>query len=290
MYLIWDFDPLPESSYDSIEDYINVFAEQFAALDTEHNEMHRVLASHGVPLAARALKQYSRQLDTSIKTSGKRVSAYFEELREKREAKKAFTAAENLETFTWADPWTTPEFLVGTITDSDIIDLLYGMVNGAIDVFPYSSNPNRCRNNITQTYTAIINWVNWDYDIVNSEDDRLTFFKEMSYVVQLPFGVCYSCYWGFSTLLLNHDPMEDGVITEQERLEELLMLGHDIPTNLFYNVGYIYGDIWTMYGLNDGINKYWEKFGQYLGDATIRIFWRRQFTRNFDYDIEDDDD
>lgn len=165
---------------------------------------------------------------------------------------------------------------MGTSVDtSDLASVLYGILNGAIDVFPYSSNPNRCRNNITQSYDSVQNWINWDYDIVLNEEDRLTFFKEMSYLVQLPFGVCYSCYWGFGTILLDHDPWEDGVLTEDEELEEMIMLGHDIPTNLFYNIGYIYGDLWSMYSMNDGTNLYWEKFGRYLGDATIRIFWRR---------------
>lgn len=114
-----------------------------------------------------------------------------------------------------------------------------------IDVFPYKSNPNRCRNNITQSWAAVNHWLaaNWNYDLTK-EDDRLSFIKEISYLIELPFGVCYSCYWGFSTILLDHDPMEDGILTQDEELEQIIMLGHDIPTNLFYNVGYMYGDIY----------------------------------------------
>lgn len=68
----------------------------------------------------------------------------------------------------------------------------------------------------------------------------------------------------------------------------MITLGHDIPTNLFFNAGYMYGDIFQMYSMADTTNKYWEKFGRYLGDAFIRIFWRRKFTRNFEYDITEE--
>ena len=71
-------------------------------------------------------------------------------------------------------PWVNPD---------DTIDLLYGIVNGAIDVFPYSSNPNRCRNNITQAWSAGENWANWNYDFTGEKDDRLTVFKEFTYFI-----------------------------------------------------------------------------------------------------------
>ena len=99
---------------------------------------------------------------------------------------------------------------------------------------------------------AAENWYNWQYDFVGSEDDRLTLFKEISYFIELPFGVCYSCYWGFSTIFdYGADPCgNDGVCDENEDLNALLTLGHEIPTNLFYNVGYMYGDIFSLYDLS----------------------------------------
>lgn len=120
-------------------------------------------------------------------------------------------------------------------------------------MFPYESNPNRCRDNITQAWSAGENWANFaDYDFVGSADDRLTVFKEFTYFIGLPFGVCYSCYWGFEEIFIyNKDPNEDGVITEDEALEELLTIGHEIPTNLFYNIGYMYGDLWSMYFMDN---------------------------------------
>lgn len=107
--------------------------------------------------------------------------------------------------------------------------------------------------------------------------------------MQFPFGVCYSCYWGFDAVFVDADPNEDGVITEDEKLEEMLTLGAEIPTNLFFNVGYMYGDIFSLYDMSITTNKYWEKFGRYIGDFFIRIFWRRKFLQNFDYGEDDDD-
>ena len=48
-----------------------------------------------------------------------------------------------------------------------------------------------------------------------------------------------------------YDPYEDGIITEDEKLEEMITLGSDIPTNLFFNIGYMYGDIFSMYDLDN---------------------------------------
>ena len=83
--------------------------------------------------------------------------------------------------------------------------------------------------------------------------------------------------------MFDHDPWEDGVLTEDEQLEELITLGSDILTNIFFNIGYMYGDVFATYTMNATTYKYWEKFGKYCGDFLIRIFWRRQFLRNFDY-------
>lgn len=102
-----------------------------------------------------------------------------------------------------------------------------------------------------------MNWYNWDYDFTGSKDDRLTVFKEFSYFIQLPFGVCYSCFWGFSTILIDHDPWEDGVLTEDEELEELITIGHDILTNLFFNIGYMYGDVFSIYDMADNTKDYY---------------------------------
>jgi hypothetical protein len=139
---------------------------------------------------------------------------------------------------------------------------------------------------------VVDNWLpaNWNLDIVNDEDDRLVFFKEISYLVGTPFGVCYSCYWAGVQVFAESEPSDPDNLTEAEALTELLTIGHEIPTNLLFNMGYMYGDIWSLYTLSQYDGKYWERFGRYIGDFVIRIFWRREFTRNFTYDQDFDND
>jgi len=43
--------------------------------------------------------------------------------------------------------------------------------------------------------------------------------------------------------------MADGIMTEDEQLEERIMISNDVVTNLFFNAGYIYGDFVSMYEL-----------------------------------------
>lgn len=70
-------------------------------------------------------------------------------------------------------------------------------------------------------------------------------------MLKFPFGISHSCYWGFSTVLINEDPMADGIMTEDEELEERIMISNDVVTNLFFNAGYIYSDFVSMYELLD---------------------------------------
>jgi len=72
-------------------------------------------------------------------------------------------------------------------------------------------------------------------DPVAQED----FITDLSYLLKLPYGISYSCYWGFSTVLINDDPYIDG-LTQDEELELIITLSNDIFTNLFFNAGYIF--------------------------------------------------
>ena len=104
-------------------------------------------------------------------------------------------------------------------------------------------------------------------------------------------------------MLINEDPMADGKMSQEEELEELIMINNHIFTNLFFNLGYIYQDVESMYellceaGLRTGTDLSgtacpaaasatalnYSNFGIYVGDILIRFFWRRRFTRNFEY-------
>ena len=83
------------------------------------------------------------------------------------------------------------------------------------------------------------------------------------------------------------DPYADGEISEDERLELMIKLGSNIVTNLFFNLGYIYASSFAIYDQVTNLfasTLYYKKLGIYSGDILIRFFWRRRFTRNFEYD------
>jgi len=48
--------------------------------------------------------------------------------------------------------------------------------------------------------------------------------------------------------------MADGIMTEDEELEERIMISNDVVTNLFFNAGYIYQDFASMYELLEAAN------------------------------------
>jgi len=77
------------------------------------------------------------------------------------------------------------------------------------------------------------------FDILNAEDQEEV-IDDVADLLKLPFGASYSCYWGFSTILINEDPMADGVLTEEEELEQLIMINNEYFTNIVFNLGYIY--------------------------------------------------
>jgi len=64
----------------------------------------------------------------------------------------------------------------------------------------------------------------------------------------------------------------------------MITLQNEYVTNLTFNLGYIYQDIAAIVALSFADDaKYWNLLGIYLGDIIIRFFWRKRFTRNFDY-------
>lgn len=74
---------------------------------------------------------------------------------------------------------------------------------------------------------------------------------DISDILKAPFGISYSCYWGFSTIVVDEDPLADGVISEDEALEKLIVISNDVVTNLFFNLGYIYAAGVSIKELND---------------------------------------
>lgn len=89
-------------------------------------------------------------------------------------------------------------------------DFMNGFFEGLVDVFPFESNPQRCRNNFTVSYDAIDrmfvkNKDNGGYDWKEGWGDEAfnqNIITDTAYILKLPFGASYSCYWGFSTLII----------------------------------------------------------------------------------------
>lgn len=121
-----------------------------------------------------------------------------------------------------------PEVMVApAFSASEAGKLLNGVATGIIDVFPYDSNPQRCLGNSTQAYNAVNNLygkvtganpISW-----TSNTDLQTFFTDVSDLLKSPFGLSYSCWWGFSTVLINEDPDDyTGTLTPEQELEQLI--------------------------------------------------------------------
>jgi hypothetical protein len=79
------------------------------------------------------------------------------------------------------------------------------------------------------------------------------------------------------------DPWADGVLTEEERLKTSVIVVNDILTNLIFNVGYMYKDVLDFVVQPQTDLAYYQNFGRYWGDFTIRIFWRKDFLTTFRY-------
>lgn len=82
----------------------------------------------------------------------------------------------------------------------------------------------------------------------NSEEYIRDSITDISMMLEFPFGVSYSCYWGFSTLVPPDTPITKNS-TVDEKLEDKITLIHEIPTNVFFNMGYMYADAAAIYTL-----------------------------------------
>lgn len=112
-------------------------------------------------------------------------------------------------------------------------------------------------------------------------------------MLKAPFGISYSCYWGFSTVVVDWDPQADGEYTVDEQLEDYIRLSSDVLTNIYFNLGYIYNAVYHAYflvdtylGLTDkstADDDFLYQVAIYVGDIFIRFFWRDRFVRNFEY-------
>ena len=164
--------------------------------------------------------------------------------------------------------------------------LANGVFTGVVETQPYDSNTYRCKGNFTQGYDSSLRYGN-SFTTIGTDWDEPTYqanwFTDLSYIMKIPFGVPFSCYYGYVDIAVLEDPYEDGVLTIDEALEQRIMISHHYLTNLLFNAGYMYQDVRSLIELKNTDANYHENLGIYSGDFLIRIFWRKRFTRNFSY-------
>lgn len=161
-------------------------------------------------------------------------------------------------------------------------ELIYGLANGIINVFPQYSLPQLCRGNITTSYQSVIAlFVDWNY--VWPADD-LKIMTDVQNLMKLPYGAMFNCYFFvYNTWVAVNDPLEDGVISPDEALALSTLLVNDWATNVLFNMGYMYNDVRMFLTLPANEVKYWQKIGLYAGDFLIRFFYRKSFLSQFEF-------
>ena len=93
----------------------------------------------------------------------------------------------------------------------------------------------------------------------------------------------FSCAFACLEVFVADDPLADGELTEEERLKVSIIIVTDVLTNLIFNLGYMYNDVFSFITLEDTAQDFWAKEGYFIGDFLIRFFWRNDFTTTFEY-------
>lgn len=122
--------------------------------------MHKMIREAGIPAVAALIEDAAKAFGTVMDRVQANVEALVSLIPEpkspEKQRKSSSVNTPTSELFIedtklvniFDHPWEIPTFTAS----EDTVDILYGIANGAIDVFPFTSNPNRCRNNITQSW------------------------------------------------------------------------------------------------------------------------------------------
>lgn len=163
---------------------------------------------------------------------------------------------------------------------TDAYRLIYGFLNGAIDVFPYDSLPDLCRDNITDTKI-----VTEELFITNKyvlPDENLEAVTAFSRILTYPYGISFSCLFGAEQVFKIDRKVEDTTgMTDSEILANELMIVNGIITNFVFNLGFIYSDIVNYLTLDAANLNYWRYAGSYAGDFLMRFWYRTSFSNSF---------
>lgn len=78
--------------------------------------------------------------------------------------------------------------------------------------------------------------------------------------------------------------------SEQEIIENEVIVINNIVTNVLFNMGQMYSDLVNYYFLENASVMYWNKVGRSIGDFMIRFLYKADFSKTFDFEgIEDCD-
>ena len=76
----------------------------------------------------------------------------------------------------------------------DTARLIYGFLNGAVDVFPFNSTMDLCRDNVTASTEVFSNiFLNSPYTF---PEDNLLWVLDLAELVTFPYGLTFSCLFG----------------------------------------------------------------------------------------------
>ena len=92
-------------------------------------------------------------------------------------------------------------------------EFIYGFANGAVDVFPFQSLPDRCRGNVTSVYQAVNNLFFADPLPYSWPEDDVEYMFQIQDIMQFPYGVSFSCAFSFLQIFITDDPVADGELT-----------------------------------------------------------------------------
>lgn len=168
----------------------------------------------------------------------------------------------------------------------DAYRVAYGFLNGAVDVFPYNSLPDLCRDNVTETRkTSEDLFVNNRYVL---PEENLEYITAFSNLLQKPYGLSFSCLFGLKMIFsIEGKKSEEELanMSEEEKFANNLIIINDVFTNLVFNMGYIYQDISGYQQLKANNLNYWSYAGAYAGDLVMRFWYRKSFSSEFQFDV-----
>ena len=88
--------------------------------------------------------------------------------------------------------------------------------------------------------------------------DEIKIVTDIQNLLKFPYGVSFNCYYFiFNIFVAIDDPLDDGVLTPEEALNQSLLIVDDTLTNFLFNMGYIYNDILMTLTLSELETKYW---------------------------------